>query len=72
MWPILQMKITYNQKLRDANVIGLELETRTALSFINDKLFVNFNGSVIESQVNITGDEYESRKNNLRDGEEFE
>ena len=55
----------------DANVIGLELETRTALGFINDKLFVNFNGSVIESQVNITGDEYESRKNNLRDGEEF-
>ena len=52
-------------------VCGLELEIRKSVDFILDNLFINTNGSVIYSKVDIVGDEYQSILNSLREGEEF-
>ena len=39
---------------------------------MSEGLSLNFNASFIKSEVEIVGDEYQSKLNNLRDGEEFE
>ena len=52
-------------------VFGLELEVRKKLDFVTQNLFVNMNSSLIYSEVDITGDEYNSILNSLRDGEGF-
>ena len=56
----------------NARLIGVELEARKNLDEFFSGLSVNVNVSSIKSEVTIVGDEYESRINNLRDGESFD
>ena len=51
--------------------MGVEVEGRKNLDNVADGLSLNVNASYITSEVKIVGDEYESRLNNLREGEEF-
>ncbi|MGC6491191.1 MAG: TonB-dependent receptor domain-containing protein [Flavobacteriales bacterium] len=55
----------------NARLMGLEVEARKNLNEIVDGLSLNINASYITSKVIIVGDEYVSRLNNLREGEEF-
>lgn len=55
----------------NARLMGVEFEARKNLNEIVNGLSANINVSYIESKVTIVGDEYESRQNNLRQGEEF-
>ncbi len=56
----------------NASLMGVEIEARKNLDEVSQGLSLNFNASFIKSEVKIVGDEYQSRLNNLRDGEEFE
>ena len=59
----------------DAQVVGLELEARKNLNFLNESLknfSLGFNVTVVKSEVEMDkteGGEYESRINNARIGE---
>ena len=55
----------------NAQLMGVEVEGRKNLDNVADGLSLNVNASYITSEVKIVGDEYESRLNNLREGEEF-
>ena len=52
-------------------VYGLEFEARKELNFITQGLFTTMNTSLIFSEVDISGDEYNSVMSNLRDEEGF-
>ena len=52
-------------------VYGLEFEARKELNFITQGLFTTMNTSLIFSEVDISGDEYDSVMSNLRDEEGF-
>ena len=54
-----------------ARLMGVEFEARKNLNEIVNGLSTNINVSYVKSEVTIVGDEYESRQNNLRQGEKF-
>ncbi|MGK6351057.1 TonB-dependent receptor domain-containing protein [Parapedobacter sp. DT-150] len=61
-----------------ADVVGVEIEARKHLGFISDglsDLSINVNASLIQSRIEMlkgAGQEYDSRLNAARDGEEIE
>ena len=55
----------------NARLMGVEFEARKKFEEIISGLSANVNASYIHSEVTIVGDEYESRQNNLRQGENF-
>ena len=59
----------------DGQVLGVELEIRKNLGFIStalDKLSFNGNVTLVQSQIEMTQTEFNSRENFLRDGETLE
>ena len=56
----------------NAQIMGIEVEGRKNLNALTNGLSAVFNASYIHSEVQIVGDEYLSRKNNLREGEAFQ
>ena len=55
----------------NARLMGVEFEARKKFEEVISGLSANVNASYIHSEVTIVGDEYESRQNNLRQGENF-
>ena len=55
----------------NARLMGVEFEARKKFEGVISGLYANVNASYIHSEVTIVGDEYESRQNNLRQGENF-
>ncbi|MDB0006879.1 TonB-dependent receptor [Flavobacteriales bacterium] len=55
----------------NARLMGVEFEARKKFEGVISGLSANVNASYIHSEVTIVGDEYESRQNNLRQGENF-